>query len=344
MGNAAHAATLHREAMVVDTHSDTILELWLHPEREFSVRDDESFDMDLPRTIEGGVNVQMMAITNGDSPASVGQKRPEREAVPLTIAKGQYVNGVSAALDCIDLVYREVERSPDKLAVVTTAEEMRRAKDAGQVGILMSTEGRLPTGSTPGTVRMLYRLGVRCIAVSGYEHRASATEGGDLDPFAIELIREMDRLGILIDVSHLLEKGFWQVVDAGEGIFVDTHANAYGLCAHPRNLKDDQLKALAERRGVIGVMCYNPHVHPTDPTLSRMLDHIDYIADRIGVEYVGLGMDFDGMGGARQKAVLNDITEMPKITEGLVERGYSDDDVRKILGENYMRVFADVLR
>lgn len=343
MRNMEHARALHRDAMVVDTHSDTALELWLHPEREFSVRDEGSFDMDLPRTIEGGVDVQMMAIANGDSPASVGPRRPEREAVPLTIAEGQYVNGVSAALDSIDLLYREVERSPEKLAIVTRADEMRRAKAEGKLGILMSTEGRLPTGSTLGTVRMLYRLGVRCIAVSGYERRVSATEGGDLDPFAVELIREMDRLGIFIDVSHLLEKGFWQVVDAAEGIFIDTHANAYGLCAHPRNLKDDQLRVLAERGGVIGVMCYKPHVHPTDPTLSRMLHHIEYIVDLIGVEHVGLGMDFDGMGGAPRNAVLGDVTEMPKITEGLVERGYSDDEIRGILGENYMRVFEDVL-
>jgi membrane dipeptidase len=193
------------------------------------------------------------------------------------------------------------------------------------------------------TLRAFYELGVRCVALSRYERRVSNTVGGDLDPFARELIREMDRLGMLIDVSHLLEEGFWQVVEATAGPFVDTHANAYTLCPHPRNLKDDQLRVLAERGGVIGVMAYHPYVHPAEPTLERMLDHVDYLVELLGPDHVGLGLDFDGMGGAGQHAVLRDAAEVPRITAGLLARGYDEASLRKILGENWRRVFRTVM-
>lgn len=339
-----HAKRLHKESIVVDTHSDTILELWLHPGVDFSKRNEEVFDMDLPRLMEGGVTCQMMAICNADSPASVALRRPERAVSLPRMRKGDNLLGLSAALDCIELVYREIEKSPDKLTLARKAEDVRKAKEEGKVALMMSIESRLPSGATLDTLRILHRLGLRCVALSGYENRKSDTIGGPLDPFAFDLIDEMGRLGMLVDVSHLLEEGFWQVAKAAKGPFIDTHGNAYSLCPHPRNLKDDQLKALAEAGGVIGVMSYKPFIDAQAPSLSRMLDHIDYIVGLVGIDYVGLGMDFDGMGGAKANAVLKDVADMPLITEGLLERGYSKREVKKILGENYMRVFDAVLR
>jgi membrane dipeptidase len=338
------ARILHDESIVIDTHSDTILELWLHPSVDFARRNEESFDMDLPRLIEGGVTCQMMAICNGDSPAIVAPKRPERAKSMPRMRRGDSLLGLSSALDCIELVYREIEKSPDRLALAMKAEDIRKAKEEGKVAIMMSIESRLPSGATVDTLRVFYRLGLRCMALSGYEDRKSDTVGGPLDPFAFDLIEEMGRLGMLVDVSHLLDEGFWQVSKAVKGPFIDTHGNAYSLCPHPRNLKDDQLKALAEAGGVIGVMCYKPFIDSQAPSLSKMLDHIDYIVDLIGIDHVGLGMDFDGMGGAKTNAVLQDVTEIPLITQGLIERGYSKNEVKKILGENFLRVFDAVLR
>lgn len=338
-----HAKRLHSESLVVDAHSDTILELWLHPKTDFAQRNEESFDMDLPRLLEAGVTAEVMAVCNGDSPASVARNRPERMAVPVHVPEGDIVTGLASALDCIELVYRDAARLRDKMTVATRGSDIRAAKSDGKLAVLMSVESRLPTGSTVDTLKAFHRLGVRCVALSGYERRGNSTSDVELDPFALELVEQMDRLGIVLDVSHMLEGSFWKVTEAVTGPFVDTHANAYSLCPHWRNLKDEQLKALAEHDGVVGAMCYKPYVDEGDPSLLRMLDHVDHISKVVGVEHVGLGLDFDGMGGAGGNGVLRDVSEVPLIAEGLVQRGYSDDEVKMILGENFMRVFNRVI-
>ncbi|CAI8012198.1 Putative dipeptidase CPC735_014430 [Geodia barretti] len=162
--------------------------------------------------------------------------------------------------------------------------------------------------------------------------------GGGLTRFGMALVKEMNRLGMLVDVSHISERGFWDVLEISEHPVIASHSNCKTLCRHSRNLSNEQLKALAANGGVVGIT-FVPGFITVDgwkkmPPLVQLLNHIVYAIDIAGIDYVGIGSDFDGGGD-----LLKDASEFIKIAEGLSERGYSDDDIRKVLGENHLRVF-----
>ena len=337
---AERAKRLHKEAIVIDTHIDTILELLLCPQRDFQKRGDwapagvteQEADrkhyrqgdgqLDLPRMIEGGETAGFFVITNGDS-----------------------VRGIPGTVEAIDRIYQEVERSPDRLMVATTAEDIRQAKREGKVAAVMSVEGGMPAGTDLEFLHTLHDRGVRCVALSGY-----VTESKHLTPFGRELVAEIEKLDMLVDVCHLASPAFWDTMEITESIVVDSHTNAWALVhTEWRNRRDDEIKALAQRGGVMGMNSYPTLVGtsvgtkvPGDPPLlQRLIDHIDYFANLVGPGHVGLGLDFDGMHAF--SPVLRDVTEVPKITEELVARGYSDEDIKKILGGNWLRVIEQVV-
>ena len=167
--------------------------------------------------------------------------------------------------------------------------------------------------------------------------------GGGLTSFGMQLVEECNRLGVVLDISHLSPPGVKDVLAASSAPVVASHSNAHSVCSHPRNLTDEQLTALAANGGVVGVTFVPSFISETKgrASLERLLDHVDQIAQVAGVRHVGLGSDFDGF-SPPEPVGLEDVTRMPAITAGLLRRGYSGQDVRGILGGNLMRVFRQV--
>ena len=200
-----------------------------------------------------------------------------------------------------------------------------------------------------GVLRVLYRLGVRLLTLTWNQRNQIADGIGEsrtasgLTEFGLKVIDEMNDLGMLIDVSHLSETGFWDVIKRSKTPIVASHSNCYALCSHLRNLKDEQIKALTDKDGVIGIT-FVPNFLTQEKRKTAVKDvvsHIDYLVEKAGIDYVGLGSDFDGTGGL--PLGLEGVNKIPNITAELLNRGYMEGEIEKILGGNFLRVFKKVV-
>jgi len=325
------AARIHREALVVDTHCDTLMKLTPQPRgsppaRRLGERSDTGH-IDLPRLQEGGVDCQTFAVYTG--------KRVGQPGATLR------------ALQMIDVFFCECDAN-DGIVPVYSHDEILKAEKAGKVAALLAIEGAEPLQGDLGVLRVLHRLGVRMLSFT-WNWRTPFADGldakrseGKLTDLGVEALREMERLGIVLDVSHISDSCFWDVVDLKSGAFIASHSNCRDVCDHQRNLTDDMIRALADHGGVMGMNFAPSFVDKDEATVERVVDHIDHVVDMVGPDHVGLGSDFDGIGST--PVGLEDASKMPNITRELVKREYSDDDVVKILGGNYLRVFKEILQ
>jgi len=326
------AMRLHKEAIVVDTHCDTLMQFlpqpWgSPPARKLGERSDRGH-IDLPRMIEGGVTCQTFAVYTG--------RRAIVPEAPLM------------AMKMVDKFYTEIEANPEIVAV-TTHDEIVAAKKAGKVCGLLSLEGAEPLMGDIALLRVYYRLGMRMLSFA-WNYRTPFADGlgakrseSKLPELGVQALEEMDRLGIVFDVSHLCDSVFWDVADVMKGPFIASHSNARALCSHARNCTDDMIKAIADHGGVLG-MNYAPQFivdGGENVTVMDMVDHIDHIVKLVGPDHVGLGSDFDGIGPPPKG--IETVDQTPNVTRELVKRGYSDEDILKILGGNHMRVFKQVI-
>ena len=332
------ALDLHKKSVVVDTHCDTLKcltpeftrvtgSMWADRSKVgMGVRSDLGH-VDLPRLREGGVDCQVFAISSA------------RDRTPPYALR--------TALDMIDVFYRECERNLDAVQPVYSHDEILEAAEAGRVAAMLSIEGADVIEGRISMLSVFHRLGVRMV---GLVHSlrnlladgvGDARTGGGLSELGVQVVEELDRLGMIIDVSHINDRGFWDVVDIAKGPIIASHSNGRAVCAHPRNMTDDMIKALAERGGVLGMNFAPSFVHPTNPCVSTLVDHIDHIIDLVGPDHVGLGSDFDGIPST--PVGLEDVTRMPNITEELIERGYGKEDLKKILGLNHLRVIKKII-
>ncbi len=327
------ARQLHQDALVIDTHCDTLLRvLGRNPYRQqqgaYRLHDRHTEGhIDLPRLKEGGVDVQFFAAYIEPI------YKPDRS--------------LKRAMQIFDAFYTELDANPDSMLLATTVQDIITAKEQGKVAAVMAIEGGESLEGDLGVLRMFHRLGVRSIGLTWNERNDIADGVGDsrskggLSVFGAAVIEEMNRLGILVDVSHLSDPGFWDVIEISKHPIIASHSNARAVCNHRRNLDDEQIKALAKNGGVMGMNFAANFVREDGkPTLADLLDHIDHIVQLVGPHHVGLGSDFDGIGAAPEG--LHDVSAMPIITEGLLKRGYSDEHIRLILGGNYLRVFQEV--
>ena len=320
------ALSLHRRALVADTHADSIMAV-VDGERRLIERSDKGH-IDFPRLAEGGVDLQVLACF------IEAEYKPER--------------ALAQALRMIDAIHREVEASGGQVVLALSAGDAERAAEQGKQAVMISLEGGEPIGLDLAVLRSLYRLGVRLVGLTWNQRNAIADGVGELrsrgglTTFGVELVKEMNRLGMLVDVSHLSEAGFWDVLEVSSQPIIASHSNARALCDHPRNLTDEQIKALAKNGGVMGMNFFRGFVdrQAERATLERVLDHIDHIAGLVGPIHVGLGADFDG---ADPVVGLEDVTRVPAITAGLLQRGYKDEDVLAILGGNHLRLMRQVI-
>jgi len=325
------AMRLHNEAIVVDTHCDTLghflRQSWpRRPPRKLGERSDQGH-IDLPRLVEGGVTCQTFAMYTGN-----------KAIVPEATLR---------ALQMVDVFYSEIEAN-DGIVSVTTSDEIVAAKEEGKAAGLLSMEGAEPLMGDIGLLRVFYKLGVRMLSFA-WNYRTPFADGlnakraeSKLPDLGVQALEEMGRLGMVFDVSHLSDSNFLDVAEVMKGPFIASHSNCRDVCDHPRNLTDDMIRALADHGGVMGMNFAPAFVAKENATVENVVDHIDHIVDLVGPEYVGLGSDFDGIG--QPPAGLEDVSRMPNITRVLVKREYSDDDILDILGGNHMRVFKEVLR
>jgi len=318
---------LHQESIVFDAHCDTLQEV-LAGKRRLGERSEKGH-ADLPRLREGGVTAQIFA---------------------LFVSPNYFPRGAARqALRLLDAFYQEMEENADQLTLATSASDIEKAKAEGKVAGILSLEGAEALEGDLGVLRAFYKLGVRNIGLT-WNLRNAAADGVDetrsssgLSNFGVQLVREMNRLGIMVDISHLSPTGVRDVLHVSEAPVIASHSNAYALCPHRRNLTDEQLEGVASKGGVVGVTFVPRFVTEDEDqaTLKKVLDQIDYMVKTMGIDHVGLGSDFDGFFKSEVRG-LEDVTCLPKLTAGLVERGYGEEEVKKILGGNFMRVFRVV--
>ncbi len=325
------AKRLHKEAIVVDTHCDTLSRFLPRRGPRFGQRSlgerSESGHIDFPRMIEGGVTCQTFAMYTGNKPI-----------VP---------DATLMALKMVDIFYESINAN-EGIVSVTTPDEIIAAKKEGKVCGLLSIEGAEPLMGDLGLLRVFHRLGVKMMSFA-WNFRTPFADGlgagraeSKLPELGVKALEEMEKVGMVFDVSHLCDSNFWDVADLMKGTFIASHSNCRDICDHPRNLTDDMIRALADHDGVMGMNFAPAFVSKENATVENLVDHIDHIVDIVGPDYVGLGSDFDGIG--KPPEGLEDISKMPNITRVLVKREYSDEDILKILGGNHIRVFKKVLK
>lgn len=321
------AKQMHQKAIVFDGHCDTILEIMNH-KKSLGSRTPTGH-LDIPRMQEGGVDVQFFAVFIEDI------YKPDRS--------------LKRTLQLIDCFYKEIEKNQNDILLVTNFNQIKEANKKGKIAAILSIEGGEALEGDLGVLRVLYKLGVRLLTLTWNQRNQIADgigesrTGSGLTEFGLKVIDEMNDLGMLIDVSHLSETGFWDVVKRSKAPIVASHSNCYALCPHLRNLKDEQIKALTDKGGVIGIT-FVPNFLTQEKrktTVEDVVKHIDYLVEKVGVDYVGLGSDFDGTGSL--PLGLEGVDKIPNITEELLDRGYKEKDIKKILGENFLRVFKEVV-
>jgi membrane dipeptidase len=248
---------------------------------------------------------------------------------------------------------------------VTAAEHVYQAKREGKLGVGFHFQNSRPVEHDLGNLRLLHRLGLRVMQLT-YNEKNQVGDGatertdGGLSKFGLRLIEEMNRLGIVVDCSHVGHRTTMEAMEASRAPVVFSHSNAWAVHNSKRNIKDDQIKACARTGGVIGMNGFPGFVHKDHPaTLEQFLDHVDYIARLVGTDHIGLGLDYSQstpeaykrwgyepdtypMPPWKYPTGVHEVSLLPNFTAGLKKRGYADADVRKMLGENFIRVFKAV--
>jgi membrane dipeptidase len=357
---------IHSAAILLDGHNDLPWNLRAEdalgsPRYDLRQRLDHDHT-DIPRLRAGGVKAQFWSVY-----------------VPANLARRG--GAARTTLEQIDLVHRMIALHPEAFELALTAGDVERIARAGKIASLIGIEGGHSIEGSLGTLRMMHRLGARYMTLTHndtLDWADSATDAarhGGLAPFGVEVVREMNRLGMLVDISHVSAETMHDVLDVSRAPVIASHSSAFALAPHPRNVPDDVLERLKKNGGVVMVNFYSGFVHPAAAsvlvenqgafrklreehasddaafrkavrelrsahpipraTLAQVLDHIDHIARKAGVEHVGLGSDFDGMDSTPEG--LEDVSCFPRITQGLLDRGTTEDAIKGILGGNVLR-------
>jgi membrane dipeptidase len=335
----ADAAALHDDAIVVDAHSDVFCDVArrrLVGEREVLNR------LHIPAWREGGVNVVITTLYTEE------EHKPDR--------------ALRRAMTLLGAGLNDLDETPDARLCRTRA-EIDAAVAEGKIAFVLAMEGGEPIQEAPDALRVFYGAGMRVFGLT-WNQRNLLAEGvgeeranGGLTELGRHVVSEANRLGILLDCSHLSVRSFWDLIEASNRPVIASHSNAKALCGHRRNLDDDQIRAIAESGGIIGINAVAGFItdDPKEASLERMLDHLDYIANLIGTEHVALGPDFvdylrvrvDGDINAFSEAPVpqgyESIRATPRVTAGLVARGYDEPAIRAILGGNMLRLLDTVM-
>lgn len=315
------ARRIHAKSIVFDAHCDTILSV-IEGERSLGEKSDRGH-IDIPRLRSGGVNAQVFAVF----------VRPE-----------WYYDAVHMTMKGISILKSQMEQNGSEVDIAYSAADVEKAAKDGKIAALISIEGGEALQGDIHMLRIYRELGVSSIVLTWNRRNAIADgaqdlrSGGGLSDFGVEVVKEMERLGMLVDIAHISPKGFWDVLDVARKPLIVSHSMPRKFMDIPRNLDDEQIKAVAERNGVIGATFYFSSYGGRQGSIENILDVIDYFVDVAGIDHVGIGSDFDGYDGNVEG--LESCEKMINLTRGLVFRGYSDEDIKKILGGNFLRVYS----
>lgn len=327
---ATYLQSVNDWATLIDLHNDVLEVLSTDPDYHLADRH-TSHHTDIPRMQDGGVDIQWFSVW----------------VSPSTYPDNPY----ETALSFIDLFESEVAANPNTFGMATTLEEALALNETGKIAGIYGVEGGHTIENSLDNLYQLYDLGMRYLtitwnnstdwAVSAQDDR-SETVG--LSDFGREIIRALDSLGVIIDVSHTGIQTINDILEETTNPIIATHSGVRALRNHYRNLYDDQIQAIANSGGVIGIVFYDYFLdYPGEwVSVNTVIDHIDYIVNLVGIDYVAIGSDYDGIGQNDAPSGLEDISKFPNLTMGLINRGYSNEDIRKILGGNFMRVFQQV--
>ncbi|HXE90545.1 MAG TPA: dipeptidase [Terriglobales bacterium] len=373
---------VHNSALIIDTHADTTQ--YFNDDFDITkgaLAEGRHLDLELAR--RGNLGAQFFSIwVDPEAPRSQG-----RFAL--------------RTFEQIDSVYRQVARHPDRMMMAFSPADIQRAHAGRKLAVLMGIEGGHSIENNLALLRDYYRLGVRYMTITWSNSTDWADSSGDIDKagvphtkkglteFGEEVIREMNRLGMMVDISHVSDRTFYRTLVISRAPVIASHSSARALTNHRRNMTDDMLRAVARNNGVVMVNFYSGFVDEDyrreaaqlnaeanaaeeklraqlkdadavtyyrafnklhrefaarvpRPPLKSLIDHIDHVAKIAGIDHVGLGSDFDGITSLPQG--IDSVADLPKITEALAARGYTAEQLHKILGGNLMRVFRDVER
>jgi membrane dipeptidase len=376
---SARAQKIHDSALVVDTHADT-------PQRFL----DEGFDLGSTDPKDIG-HISLDKARRGNLGAEFFSIWVDPDTNQGHFARHTF--------DLIDSVYEQAARHPDRMMMAYSPADIDRAHKEHKLAALMGIEGGHSIENDIHLLRDYYRLGVRYMTLSWSNTNEWADSSGDIDDakvqhhngltdFGKQVVLEMNRLGMMVDISHVADKTFWDAIATTKAPVIASHSSARALVDAPRNMTDEMLRAVTKNGGVVQVNFFNGFIDedfrkaqiaqakdmaaaiqkyvdelkaqgkPVNyvevdrierewaakiprPPLKSLIDHIDHIAKVAGIDHVGLGSDFDGVSGATPQGI-DSAADLPKITQALLDRGYSAEDIKKILGGNLMRVFREV--
>lgn len=319
--------TVHSRALVIDLHND-ILEKMVDG-YQIGIRHTTDHS-DLPRLHEGGIDAQMFA-----------------DWVDPGVPDSAYYQRSTAMIDTFNA---QVARNAAAIAQARTSDDVTRIISEGKLAGILAIEGGHAIENDVEKLKAYYAKGVRYLTITWNNSTAWATSAQDpqsatkgLSEFGKQVIRTMDSLGMIIDVAHTGIKTIQDILAITKNPIIDSHAGVYALRNHYRNLTDDQIRSIAQSGGVVGVVFYTSFLSTASAskvTIDTVIKHIDYIKNLVGIDYVAIGSDFDG--GITPPVGLADVSKLPALTLALLKHGYSPADIRKILGENYLRVFKQV--
>lgn len=372
------AAAIHSRVLCLDSHVDTPL-LLFREGFDIAARNDphrRGGKLDYPRMAEGGLDAVFFAVF-----ISQGARNPEAYEVAKT-----------RALSLFEMIHKAINDHPGQAELALTPDDAYRIKAGGKRAIYIGIENGYPLGEDLSLLQTFYDLGGRYLGLSHTRNNQlcdastdnAGEEHGGLTAFGREVVGELNRLGMMVDVSHISDKSFYDVLEIAKAPIIASHSNARAICDNPRNLDDDMIRALAANGGVIQLCVLSSYVRDMEPNLERdsvfadlrirynnfenlsdelmnevrnewgrldeqyppnlatvadLVDHVDHIVKLVGVDFVGIGTDFDG-GGALKDCY--DVTELVNITRELLKRGYTEEDIEKIWAGNFMRVFREV--
>ncbi len=360
---AEHAKKLHQSSLLVDGHNDLPWRLREDNDLTLSQHDlmqTQIYNTDIPKLRKGGVGAQFWSVY-----------------VPAELM--QTGTAAKVTREQIDLVHTMIKKYPDTFELALTAKDIVRIHDTGKIASMIGMEGGHSIENSLETLRDMYARGARYMTMSHSKNLSWIEASTDnplpvaLTDFGKEVVKEMNRIGMFVDISHISARAMREVMKVAQAPVIASHSSAYGLKQHVRNVPDDVLQMVAKNGGVVMVNFYPAFIgkekswkpfsalgnnfHIDDcveedvnkwrregrvPTadVGTVVDHIEWIARVAGIDHVGLGSDFDGV--PTLPVGMEDVSKFPAITEELVKRGHSDEDIRKILGLNLVRAFEDM--